>query len=376
MPLARIITSSQACSRQLAIDLLGRGYTVEIVSPDKIPDNLADLELRVDAGPGDQLLATVEAHNGDRTTSLEFIHHLKAPMGDFLRRPPEAREALRFMGEPRSFTAVSVKEVELPEAASASQHGISVATEALDEPEVQVHPKVNSSIPLSEEAPLIAPLSMLSKVAEQPIHFAVDSPRIEQAIAALPIAELPETSPEAVAPAWVWSSWKLRFVLPSGWLWRARVTFAGVLLLALVVGFGMRRTAKTSAQNSAPAPGNAVAATSTDLTSLSGSVPATEVVKSNAPAAEPPAAKTRAKVSRQHDDDLVAPNTVVYLDKHTAETATAKTKSKKKSAGRHPHSHKQSGGIVAANTVTYLNRAPASKTPKPDTTVKTSSNLN
>src|SRR5450432_4570242 len=87
MPLARIITRSQACSRELALDLLARGYTVEIVSPDKVPDNIADLELRVDEGPGDQLLASVETHNGNRSASIDFVHHLKAPMGDFIRRP-------------------------------------------------------------------------------------------------------------------------------------------------------------------------------------------------------------------------------------------------------------------------------------------------
>jgi hypothetical protein len=82
MALARIITRSQACSRQLALDLLARGYAVEIVSPDNIPDNIADLELRVDTAPGDQLIASVEAHNGDRSASLDFVHHLKAPMVD------------------------------------------------------------------------------------------------------------------------------------------------------------------------------------------------------------------------------------------------------------------------------------------------------
>ena len=50
MALARIITRSNAWSRELEFDLLARGYAVEIVSPDKIPDNIADLELRVDAG--------------------------------------------------------------------------------------------------------------------------------------------------------------------------------------------------------------------------------------------------------------------------------------------------------------------------------------
>src|ERR1700733_99278 len=92
MALARIITRSHACSRELALDLLARGYTVEIVSPDAIPDNLADLELRVDTNDGDQLVANVTAYDGGRATSLEFLHHLKAPMGDFIRRVPEIPE--------------------------------------------------------------------------------------------------------------------------------------------------------------------------------------------------------------------------------------------------------------------------------------------
>src|SRR5277367_5516477 len=113
MALARIITRSHACARELALDLLARGYTVEIVSPDKIPDNIADLELRVDAGPGDQLIAHVEARvesgvesiHGERSASLDFLHHLKAPMADFMRRPPEPREAFPSPEEPINFNA-------------------------------------------------------------------------------------------------------------------------------------------------------------------------------------------------------------------------------------------------------------------------------
>src|SRR5216683_7857897 len=114
MALARIITRSHPCARELAMDLLARGYAVEIVSPDSIPDNIADLELRVEAGPGDQLTASVEAHDGARSASLEFVHHLKAPMGDFIRRPPEPRESVGFSEEPVRFNAEpSVEEVEL-----------------------------------------------------------------------------------------------------------------------------------------------------------------------------------------------------------------------------------------------------------------------
>src|ERR1035437_230291 len=130
MALARIITRSHACSRELALDLLARGYVVEIVSPDKIPDNIADLELRVDAGPGDRLTATVEAHDGERSASLEFLHYLKAPMVDFIRRPPDAPEVVRFSEQPVRFNAApSIESVGLPaEVPQPAQKIVSPAT--------------------------------------------------------------------------------------------------------------------------------------------------------------------------------------------------------------------------------------------------------
>src|ERR1700687_2955792 len=115
MALARIITRSHLCSRELALDLIARGYAVEIVSPDSITDNLADLELRVEEDPGNQLVASVEAHNGERSVSLEFLHYLKAPMPDFIRRPPEAHEAVHFPEQPVRLNAEqSAEDVELP----------------------------------------------------------------------------------------------------------------------------------------------------------------------------------------------------------------------------------------------------------------------
>ncbi len=114
MALARIITHSQVCSQELAMDLLARGYAVEIISPDSIPNDIADLELRVDTGPGDQLIASVEAHNGERTASLEFLHQLKAPMVDFIRRPPEPLDSAHSPKEPVRFNAgPNVEAVEL-----------------------------------------------------------------------------------------------------------------------------------------------------------------------------------------------------------------------------------------------------------------------
>lgn len=114
MGLARIITRSDAYSRELTLDLLARGYAVEIVSPDKIPDNIADLELRVDAGPGDQLIASV-----------------------VIRRSPEPREATRIPEEPVSFHAEpGIEDVELPAALpQLAPQTFSVAAETLHEPE-------------------------------------------------------------------------------------------------------------------------------------------------------------------------------------------------------------------------------------------------
>src|SRR5260370_20275708 len=105
MALARIITRSHAGSRELALDLLARGYAVEIVSPDKIPENIADLELRIDTGLADRLTATVEAHDGERSASLEFVHYLKAPMVDFIRRPLESPDVVRLSEAPAGVVA-------------------------------------------------------------------------------------------------------------------------------------------------------------------------------------------------------------------------------------------------------------------------------
>jgi hypothetical protein len=105
MALARIISRSHQCSRELALDLLARGYAVEIVSPDAIPDNLADLELRLEADNQNELAASVAAHGGGHQASLDFVHHLRAPMGDFLRRPPQTSPTISYPVQPVSFNA-------------------------------------------------------------------------------------------------------------------------------------------------------------------------------------------------------------------------------------------------------------------------------
>jgi hypothetical protein len=94
MALARIISNSDLCSRELAINLLERGYAVEIVSPDAIPDNLADLEVRVETGPADLLSASVEVRGGSHSSTLQFIHQLKTPSLDMKRPAPVVEGAI------------------------------------------------------------------------------------------------------------------------------------------------------------------------------------------------------------------------------------------------------------------------------------------
>lgn len=93
MASARIISHSPQCWRELAFDLLTRGYTVELVSPDKISDNAADLELRV--GP-DGVVADIADRDGARPNSLDFVRQLRAPMTSPLPGPVKAGGVTRF----------------------------------------------------------------------------------------------------------------------------------------------------------------------------------------------------------------------------------------------------------------------------------------
>jgi hypothetical protein len=405
MALARIITRSQQCSRELALDLLARGYAVEIVSPDKIPDNLADLELRVDAGPGDRLIASVEAHDGERSASLEFVHHLKAPMMDFMRRHPEPVESLPIPDQLSVDAEPAMEDVELH--ADAPQL---IGETAFAEIEIPHDARVDTFegtteltskenellVSLPEPVPALPPEPMMH-FAERasPIDEPVAQPALEQAtISPTTIPQSTASQPTIIRP------------IPSsrppdrsaGWRWRAALTFASVVVLALVLGFGLRQTGKASARTSEAAPAEKVAAASSEVelwsaagTGKDAGKPAPFAVLPSAKSegnsvqlqkeAKPPQAaqpaksgsasaptstaarphNTPRKAPRQHGDDLIAHDTVTYLDKSYA--PPPKTKSTKKLAQKHPVSHGH-GGVIAANSVTYIAPDPAPKTPK------------
>ena len=407
MALARIITRSHACSRELALDLLARGYTVEIVSPDAIPDNLADLELRVD-NAGDQLVANVTAHEGNRSTSLEFLHHLKAPMGDFIRRVPDVEEepsvAIPVMSQaaPVAFgngegdlVNPNVEgnlfdepmEPLLPERAVESVYA---SAEEIAEPHGYEAENVSCGIfRASEEQESLDSLSVEPTVVPHPVELVpVSSPADEvpgyfeqeeaSSVRAVEAKPLPRTSLRVTVA-------KLR-PLAASWRWRVALTFATVVVLALILGFGLRRTGKAAAQSSSEAVADKLAIASSPGTLLNASVPekdsANDIVVAAAPdqkAAKDPGhaggrtivAKTETqsaktshavpkRASRSHDD-VVARDTVVYLDDRYK--PVPKTRSAKNTTRRHPTARKRSGEVIAANKVTYLDK-PAPKPAK------------
>ena len=406
MALARIITRSHPCSRQLAIDLLGRGYAVEIVSPDSIPDNLADLELRVEEEPGNQLVASVEAHNGDHSASLEFVHFLKVPMPDFIRRPqePNPNEAVHFPEPPVSVTPEQrAGEVQPP--ADAPQLAPETVSPAAKIPrDAELDPKLK---PVRENGArlTLAPGPPPTLPVDPPNHIAsassVIAPSIPRPATFRPIT----TASTKALPRDVRPLWNLRpsDEFPGSF---RNVAMAMALMLALVFGFGTRRSDK------AAAPGSGAAAASIAKASIvpeetsgtrqgqaAAAKPAGHLdnapkespiarVQINDPIAKAPMAKAPSEgptgspaktvgtwvASGGRGEGLIARDTVTYLDQRTFDQAASRAKVSQSTTLSQPVSGKHDG-VIAENTVTVLNSNPAPKAAKPDSGIKRYSDL-
>jgi len=400
MALARIITRSQWCSRELALDLIARGYVVEIVSPDSIPDNLADLELRVEEDPGNQLVASVEAHNGDRSASLEFVHHLKAPMVDFIRRSPEPHEAVHSPEKPARFNGDQNGEVVEPpaEAPQLAPETASPAAEILHDAELV--PELNRDDgaclvlpPHQSPSPPVEPPGHVAAVVSTMARPMISKPMIAKPMIAKPTIAKPTIAKPTIAPSVREWEWRDR---PAGWpSWGTALTVVSAVLLALVLSYGVRRTNKSSAESSGP---REKASPSTGVSSSSAANPEKGPGKVSALAVSPPAIESEqnsdqtpkeshvatagaasagsgAKVSRGQGDELIAPDIVTYFNLNIFDEPASRAETSQRSAGRYPGSRTQSdGGVIAANTVT-LNDKPAPKGAKQESDVKHDSDL-
>lgn len=388
MALARIITRSHQCSRELAWDLLARGYTVEIVSPDAIPDNLADLELRVDADTADVLTASVQTHDGARSASLEFVHHLRSPMMDFMRKPPGVNEPVYVPVEPaRSPVEQPVNGSNIFEIRRSESEEVpaSIPPEHLEALSL-----LSDRLTVFEESPVLPP----GPEEEAPLE-------VEQtATPALTNAhEIQEQKPANPSAASITEPSRNNSGF-SGWMWRAALTFAAVLVVALALGFALGRggagpvqTAKelslgdqTKAPDSSSLSTSAAANANTIVQSTPQhpspqpvpTKPAVAIVKAPPvqPVVTPPKGQaavphTDPLISRAHGDDVIAHNTITYFGKSGAKalpvgkSQARKSKAAKSSPAKPKQHHarvpRQSGGAIAADTVTYLNGKAASK---------------
>jgi hypothetical protein len=412
MALARIISHSHQCSRELALDLLARGYAVEIVAPDAIPDNLADLELRVEAEAANELAASLEAQGGARAVSLDFVHHLKAPMGDFVRRPPLASTTVSFPAQPVSFNAEPgvAEDVELPSenwrAPEPARPALGILPDLEESARPITPPKqfltrarelakqggrdLTLRIHRSDPKQLLASAKELAKRVRQGVSIRLHRSDLEQLSAS--IKELAKRSRRDLTlkihrpePKQLLTSAKelakhvkrdltlrlhrsdeTRVASSRARLWRPGLAFAAVVVLALVLGRGIRWDDAASANPASQVrPGKMAAPSEATLSTngepshaaapmvrpaSAGKAEAKPAQVSNAPMTprvNTDSKKSRAARSRRSEDDLIARDTVIYFDRSASV-------SRVKDSRRRASAQKQNGGHDPVRTVTDL----------------------
>jgi hypothetical protein len=343
MALARIITHSNLCARELAFHLLGRGYAVEIVSPDSVPNNFADLELRVDAQSGDQLVASLTAHEGQRIAALDFVHRVKLPMEEVMLTMPVFSDTQPVENPVVINVAPSIAEMEAgADSSYPAPHYVSPFEETGPDLEFR------TNLPSDKAAHLSPPQDPSEDPSEGQLPLSpsataeLESTLAEAMPAAITSREIPDeplsyfarqTSSIALpfaGPAVVLPTWKPQIVdrtVGRKSVLPAALTLAAIVLLALFLAFAVRQTAKASDGSfttaSTPAiPGSA----STPNSGMSEKVATVDTPSTNRPVAGRPKGSTR------HEADLIAPNTVVYLDSRYKPLSKPQTKRPKQKA--------------------------------------------
>lgn len=310
MALARIITRSHQYAQKLALDLLARGYAVEVVSPDAIPTGPADLELRVEAyGTEGQGQVTEVREQGKPAKSLEYLQRLKPMIADLLRRwPANIDSKPGFKDKPDfNFNAEGQQtdDLELPSTAqrreSESAELRSPAHTSSKEPDFAERARLISPIsPASQPKPSAPPSSIFS-ITGEPISW-------------------DDSQPERSGSSEVW-------------FWRAAIGFACMALVILLLGMALRKSPAAPARAAAPAGTQTVVATTQPLPAAPTTKPSAAsvaplptkaaVVPAAVPAtvvasAKPAAAVRRTRV-RQNNGVVNGDTTVTYFNTKAAE---------------------------------------------------------
>ncbi len=305
MALARIITRSHQYAQQLALDLLARGYTVEVVSPEAVPSNPADLELRVEGGGTEVQGQVTEIREQGQSKSIEYLQRLKPMMADLLRKWPanEPKQAGSEESDEFNFNAESQysEETELP----------------LNENQRQSEPAHIPSVKpeFADSARLLSPPTPQKPSSSANSIFSITGEPISW----------DESEPERKGNSEVW-------------FWRAAVGFACMALLILVLGMALRKNPSTPVQAAAPAGAQTMAATTQQTPGPSAPKPSAAVAPARAKAAVVPTvvpipAVAKAKPSaivhrtraRQTNGEVNGDTTVTYFNTKAADPPKAAT---------------------------------------------------
>lgn len=192
MPIARLISRELDGTHELAGHLRARGFTVEIVSPEAIPDHHADLEIKVEEYSTEEALRL-----GEELSQAEDLHVFIAP-GSIVEHALPAAE-----GDPQAETTTIVEEVlpteeviaqqEQPDTAITSQALIAAET-MVEEPvlgyvskdEVSVHEDAKLSFETQEEAEVEAqPIDVVIASGNSGLEPVAKEPMPEQAAFAI-----------------------------------------------------------------------------------------------------------------------------------------------------------------------------------------------
>ena len=338
MTLARIITRSHQNCRELAIDLLARGYAVEIVSPDAIPDNFADLELRVDSDTLKDLTASVAAHDSGHSAAFDFVHHLRAPMEDFVRRPP-----ITSTGAKARVGPMPVEPMPGPPRTA------DVVARALPPLPATPPPPPVSSLPEKAEKKESAPQITAPPAVVLPVRERARRPRSGVTV----IFHRSKPKPKPKIGTFKRSS---RWFLGTSAGFALVVAFSGLLMMGIQGADPLVQSAAAGSQTAAPAqnvsshaaPADHKAATVEEKSSAKiqrdGEKPA---LISAAPKEQ--RLQARARVESPTTQDLKSGD-AVYRDKPTTPAAS-----------RHRKPRHQNDDMVATDTVTYLDKKLAPK---------------
>ena len=188
MPLARLITNRAEDAEELAIDLRGRGFVVEIVSPELIPSHRADFEIRVEECSAEQALRSAEA-----LSKTEDVHVFIAPGAIIETLRPVKMVSL--VQEPPVVVAEVEPVIDGEPVISVAPDQVLDVQNLSSSAEAEVVPEA----PLPAEVPSEIAFAEMQKVVSEPLP-AQDVPAVEEPI--MQAIEGEEIYPPSDWPIW------------------------------------------------------------------------------------------------------------------------------------------------------------------------------